>query len=377
MTTGRRAEIKALSGARALPPLMIVFYHFCTFHHYVPAASILGPPITKGYLWVEFFFALSGFVLVRVYASRASEFRRPGAYFSFLKLRLARLYPIHLATLLSILALMGALRAFDPAGYASIYQGPHAPLNTWTTFAANLFLVQAWNIVPDLTWNSVAWFVSVEFLLCLVFPVFLLVSRGGAGKGVVLIAGGIAWLILLAVPSHVGLDITFDNGIFRGMAGFAVGAGMAILHRTAAERMTERLCSAAQMAAVAFLFWALYFSGPDHTPADVWTAAALDSLVLALAFDKGFLARAFAQPALLKLGEWSYSIYMGQMFWLQLARYAEQRQSLSAGVLHWLEPLALLLVCIVWGAVLAIFVEQPANARLRKLFAQRKLTRSA
>jgi peptidoglycan/LPS O-acetylase OafA/YrhL len=376
----RPAEIKALSGARALPPLMIVLYHTCTFHQYVPAEAVLGPPILKGYLWVEFFFALSGFILIHVYGTRAREFWRGRAYVPFLQARLARLYPVHLVTLLSILLLMWTLNALDHEAYVSIYRGPHAPLNTWSTFIANLFLVQAWNILPDLTWNSVAWFVSVEFLLCLLFPVTLLLSRGGAWRGATLIAVGIAWLMLLCLPSHVGLDITIQNGIFRGMAGFAIGVGSAILYRSAmtagAERVPEWVYSAAQGTLLVYLAWAIWFSGPARSASDIWTAVGLDALVLALVFDRGFLARAFASPVLRRLGEWSYGIYMGQMFWMQLARYLEQRHFMPNGA-RWLEPMAMLLVCIGWGALLAILVEQSANAWLRRAFAQRKHARPA
>ena len=47
------------------------------------------------------------------------------------------------------------------------------------------------------------------------------------------------------------------------------------------------------------------------TPKDIWFALALYALIFALAFDRGFLARAMATAPLLKLGEWSYAIYMG------------------------------------------------------------------
>ena len=53
---------------------------------------------------------------------------------------------------------------FDLAGYH-----PHTGVSG---FIANLFLVQAWHIFPYLTWNGVAWFVSVEFFLCLIFPLY-------------------------------------------------------------------------------------------------------------------------------------------------------------------------------------------------------------
>ena len=84
---GRPAEIKALAGARAIPALMIVLFHFGSAHRYVPFDAVLGPPAMKGYLWVEFFFALSGFLLLHVYGDGGKPFR----YGAFLKARLARL----------------------------------------------------------------------------------------------------------------------------------------------------------------------------------------------------------------------------------------------------------------------------------------------
>ena len=107
----RPVEIRALAGARALPPLILVLFHFCEGHGY-RGAKWFDFLAAKGYLWVEFFFALSGFVLTYVYFSRLQEFwRGGGAYLDFLKARLARLYPLHLAMLLLILVMMLSMRA--------------------------------------------------------------------------------------------------------------------------------------------------------------------------------------------------------------------------------------------------------------------------
>ncbi len=403
----RPSEIKALSGARAFPPLILVLYHFCEGHGYrgvdqaVCHASAWANFFTcgkwfdlavgRGYLWVEFFFALSGFILVHVYGSRAWEFWRGKAYVPFIKARLARLYPIHLFTLVSMLYLMWVLNRLSyVGGYASIYHQPYPPMNTWPSFIANLFLVQAWNIFPYLTWNGASWFVSVEFLLCLLFPVYVLLSRGGVWRGLALIGGGFSALVFIAQTSGYGLDVTFHNGIFRGMAGFAVGVGMAMLYRAANEAGADKIPgwvhSAVQGVLLLFFFWATYRTGWSHSPNDMWFVAALYLLIFALAFDRGFLARALAAKVPMKLGEWSYAIYMGQTFWLQFVRYFEQRiyppgETMILGlrfsdVMWWLEPFLLVLVCVGWGALLAIFIEHPTNGWLRRKFAQRKLQRA-
>ncbi len=381
----RPSEIKALSGARALPPLILVLFHFCEGHGY-RSAFWFDMPVGKGYLWVEFFFVLSGFILIHVYGERAQEFWRGKAYVSFLQARLSRLYPLHLFTLLTMLFLMLAVSALaDLGGYVSIYHGPYPPINTWPSFVANLFLVHAWNLFPWLTWNGASWFVSVEFLLCLLFPIYVLLSRGGILRALVLIGTGVAALTYMAETTHYGLDLTFHNGAFRGMAGFTVGVGMAMLFREAnragAERLPEWLHSIAQAVALVFLYWAIYRTGWAHRPQDIWVALALAVLVFVLAFDRGFLARALSTALPRKLGEWSYAIYMGQTFWLQAVRFFEQRAHASpeltalwiryADVIWWLGPVVLLLVCIGWGALMTIFVEQPANTALRRMFARR------
>jgi peptidoglycan/LPS O-acetylase OafA/YrhL len=387
VATERPLEIKALSGARAFPPLLLVLYHFGEGHHY-QNAFWYDALVAKGYLWVEFFFALSGFILVHVYGARAAEFwRSRQAYFDFLKARLARLYPLHLFMLFAILGLVIVLRALAGAGgYVSIYDQPYHPMNTGQGFVASLFLVQAWNILPYLTWNGASWFVSVEFLLCLLFPAYLLLSRGGVLRAAILIVIGGAALGYLAQTSGHGLDLTFHNGIFRGMAGFAIGVGLSMLYRFGAARgvgeWPEGLFSLAQIAAVLLLLDAIYRTEWAHKPSDLYVALAMDILILTLAFDRGAVARALQAGPVLKLGEWSYAIYMGQTFFLQLIRYLEQRwypawDSTVFGMrwstlIWWAEPLVLLVVCVLWGALLADLIEKPANTRLRRLFARAK-----
>ena len=146
-TPSRPGEIRALAGARAIPPLILVLYHFCEGHHYrnfKPFDLLVG----HGYLWVEFFFALSGFILTYVYGARALEFLRGRTYRDFVIARLSRLYPLHLAMLLYILAMVLILNGVaQVTGGVSIYEEQYHPIVTWQTFIANLFLVQAWNIL--------------------------------------------------------------------------------------------------------------------------------------------------------------------------------------------------------------------------------------
>ncbi|MBV9420210.1 MAG: acyltransferase, partial [Alphaproteobacteria bacterium] len=268
-------------------------------------------------------------------------------------------------------------------GGTSIYEAAYHPVVTWQTFIANLFLVQAWNIFPYLSWNGASWFVSVEFLLCLLFPVYLALARGRWLSAIGLIAAGIAGLWYLAATGKHGLDITFHNGIFRGMSAFAVGVGLCVLYqetRSVIDKQPEFVLSLAQAAVLVWMGFGIFDNGWSHNPRDIYTVVPMLFLVYVLSFDRGFAARALHGRVLQKLGEWSFAIYIGQTAWLQLIRFFESAypapDTLVFGIrfedlIWWSEPFLLLLVCIAWGALLCRYIEVPANRALRQFFASK------
>jgi len=371
-------EIRALAGARAFPPLVLVMFHFTEGHGYRnfwPLDFIWA----HGYLWVEFFFCLSGFILTHVYGARTAQLFTARGYGAFLKARLIRLYPLHLTMLLVVLLTAIVTRYLAAIGhYTSIFDLTYHTVITPVSLVLNLLLVQAWNTQPSLTWNGVAWFVSVEWALCLLFPLFLFLSNGRVWRGLALIAAGVAGLTALDLTSAHGLDITFHNGVLRGLSDFSVGVGLAILFRALKPRDTlpDWGHSLIQIAAVGALSLATYHTGWTHTPRDIWTALSLMLLVFALSFDRGILAEALKTRIPQILGGWSYAIYIGQTFGLLLIRVFAQRLyppgdtpvlgTIFSSLSWWLEPLCLVLFCIGWGALLATVIEHPAAAWLKR-----------
>ena len=387
MATEKPGQIRALLGARAFPPLLLVMYHFCEGHGYRNFWP-LDYVVARGYLWVEFFFALSGFVLTYAYGPRMAQVFTPGGYGNFLKSRLIRLYPLHLFMLLAILATAIATRQLAAMGhYVSIFDLPYHSFIDAKAFVLNLLLMQAWHTEPHLTWNGAAWFVSVEWALCLMFPLFLWLSNGRVWRAPLLIIGGFVALWALALTFKHGLDITFDGGVLRGMADFAIGVGLCMLYREwrPRDRLPEAAHSIIQLLLLGALFYAFYNNGWAHNMRDLWVMVPLMALLLALSFDRGILARLLQMALPQRLGEWSYAIYIGQTFFLLWIRVAEQRLyppldmpmlGTTFGALSfWLEPLLLVLACIAWGALLATFVETPV-ARWLKNVTERRLDRT-
>jgi len=374
---GRRpVEIKALAGARAFPPLLLVMFHFSEGHgyrHFWPLDYLAA----RGYLWVEFFFCLSGFILTHVYGARRERLFTRGGYSAFLKARLTRLYPLHLFMLLTVLMMVIVTRSLGAMGhYPSIFDLTYHQDVSVKGFVLSLFLVHGWNLMDRLTWNGVSWFVSVEWALCLLFPIFLRLASGRLWRGFALIAAGVAGLVALDLTAgaHVGLDITFHNGVLRGLSDFSVGVGLAVLYHAWKPRDTlpDWGHSLIQLLVMGALLYALYNTGWSHTPMDIFTVLAMLALVFALSFDRGLIAGLLKTHLPQTLGGWSYAIYIGQTFGLLLIRAFEQRlyppplTPVFADLLWWLEPLCLVLFCIGWGAFLATMVEHPAAAYIKR-----------
>jgi peptidoglycan/LPS O-acetylase OafA/YrhL len=383
--TGKPAKsgtIQALAGARGLPPLMVILYHFSEGHHY-SGIGWLDLIAARGYLWVEFFFTLSGFILTYAYGRRLTELWSLKGYGAFLRARLIRLYPLHLFMLAVIGAMILGLHWIGQAhGYLSIFEVKYHQDISTKGLVLSLLLVQAWNSMDRLTWNGLSWFVSVEFALCLLFPLVLRLAHGKVWRGFALMAAGIAGMLALLFTSQHGLDLTYHNGVWRGLADFAIGAGMAVLFARAREAQVPAwVHSALQMILLALLGYAVMETGWSHTRNDIFTVAPIILLVFALAFDQGVVAQLLKMKVPQLLGEWSYAIYLGQTSWLLMIRYFEQRLYPDANAIvwgtrfstlvWWLEPVGLVLVCVAWGALLAECIELPVAAWLRARLGRR------
>ena len=376
-------KIAALAGARAFPPLMVVMFHFSEGHHY-SGFRPLDLLATRGYLWVEFFFVLSGFILTYAYWSKMKDIFTRAGYLAFLRARLIRLYPLHLFMLLLILLIVVGLRALAAhGGYTSIFDLPYHQDVSVKGFWLSVLLVHAWNSMGSLTWNGVSWFVSVEFALCLLFPALLWLAEGRLWRGFALIAAGLAGLLALLFTSRHGLDITFHNGVLRGLSDFSIGMGLAVLFRRVKprDRLPDWMHSLLQLLLLSLLATVVMNTGWSHTRMDIFTVLPLMALVFALAFDRGIVARALQTKLPQVMGEWSYAVYLGQTAWLLAIRFFEQRlypppDAIVLGtrfsdLIWWLEPLSLVIFCVLWGGFLAEFIELPAAAKLRQQFGRR------
>jgi peptidoglycan/LPS O-acetylase OafA/YrhL len=161
-------HIGQLTGIRAVAALWVLAFHFRpellkSFGFLYP----LVPLFNVGYLGVDLFFVLSGFILTFTHLDRMSEDWGPKKMAGFLWLRLSRIWPV----LFFMLLVWGAYHAFSlEANNDGRLQGALDP----SRFLSHVFLVHAWSTAHH-DWNPVDWSLSAEWLAYLVFTVLVVI----------------------------------------------------------------------------------------------------------------------------------------------------------------------------------------------------------
>ena len=128
MSPGRPPHIRALTSLRGVFALWVVVFHFWNdVVALFPSLRPLEPLAQRGDLAVPGFFVLSGFVLARNHLADFERLQR-AVVLRFLGLRLVRIYPVHLATLVAVLVLVVFARqgglALNQAGYLGLAVRP-------------------------------------------------------------------------------------------------------------------------------------------------------------------------------------------------------------------------------------------------------------
>jgi peptidoglycan/LPS O-acetylase OafA/YrhL len=214
-------EITDLTVCRAFLAGWVFLYHvdlYAQFAHYLgPFAGL----VRRGYLGVDGFFILSGLILPRVHPEFIkSPFR--GAL-RFWGKRLARLYPVHLATILILLAVFAAGSA---AGMAPRDPGRFGHL----ALLQNLLLLQGWGFGPHWTWNYPSWSISAEWAGYLLFP--LLWFAFASFDAFVMVQFVILPIPLLGIMSHLsghGLNLTGIDVLPRFFLDFIPGMALSYM----------------------------------------------------------------------------------------------------------------------------------------------------
>ena len=355
-----RRRLDALTGLRALAAGWVVLVHYRErLVEGIPGAEHLEPLMRFGYLGVDVFFVLSGFILAYTYSATFDGGVTGTTYRRFLKLRLARIYPVHLLTLHAQVALVLA------AGLIGIgYEAPGV-LFTFRTYVENLALVHVW-FTHEPSWNIPAWSISAEWAAYLLFPfgaVWLASYKrrwisfaGAAGCFAILLAAFTTWF------SHT--ELPGPGALTRIACEFAAGC---FLYRIYRDFPWPRIGHIALPAAI-LIVASPWLTGSDYRyhEAIMWSPL-FGLLILGLAYNRGPVAALLRLPWTVFWGEASYSLYMTHELLLQVFNKLVPASPLSGpGPAGILACTLLLAAALGVAAATYLLIERPARAWLRR-----------
>ena len=371
MSTLSKDRFFELDGLRGWAAFLVVAFHMPAF---VPALFELNF-VRNGYLMVELFFVISGFV---IYESYAGSIQTPAQAGRFIWLRFWRLYPIHFVVLMAYLFVEFAkLVARDRFGIGAVSTTPFVE-NSWDAFWAHLFLVHAFT-ADALRFNYPSWSISVEFWTYLIFLPLLFLARRFAPWHVFVLAG-----LLCVGNALLGTPVS----LWRGLAGFSLGLLVAATRGGPVARRLGPAMAILKGCCLSLYLLLLTIKPPEwrydflfYVPSAmlVWVFTQVDGRPSLL-----------AGPLSQFMGRISYSMYMvhALVFWLatqfarlfltkteiQLAdRSHPALSSLQAGVY-----IPVVVACVLLSAwMLSKLVEEPVRLWSRKRFPGAAATRVA
>jgi peptidoglycan/LPS O-acetylase OafA/YrhL len=277
-------SLDSLTSLRGIAALVVVGFHADAL---ISGAGMAHIGIGRGYLAVDLFFMLSGFVLAHVYGATID---RPGAVGPFWWARIARVYPTHLAVLLMLLPFFGTRPDFSGTG-----------------LALNAILMQVpW--LGALSWNQVAWSVSCEAYAYALFPfVARRILAGGAPCWVTAIASAEAVALLIWHEGSGNVAFGFA-ALFRSFPEFLIGIALyrAYAQGWARDMLRRDRIPLAALGAIAALSFFPMLS-------DIAIIGLLAPLLIAVAHNSGRVSRFLESAPLRYLGKISYSLYLMQI----------------------------------------------------------------
>jgi len=240
----RKPALPALTGLRSLLALTILLFHFTpsglTWSRF-PSIT-LYPLINIGYVFVSFFFLISGYILAYNYAGRP----QPMNAMDFWMARFSRLYPVYLLTMVISIPMLMTEWVVRSRG------------DFWMGAIATPLLVQGF--FPHLAtfWMTVTWTLSCEVMLYLAFP-WLLCLPWPESTGKLLALGLFLWAVgliphsiyVLHDPDHLGHAANrYSDGLWINtlkftplpyMCTFLAGLTLGQLHEAAKLRARGRV----------------------------------------------------------------------------------------------------------------------------------------
>jgi peptidoglycan/LPS O-acetylase OafA/YrhL len=364
---GQGSRIDGIDLLRGLAILYVLLLHVnirLVIAH-VPYTRGLPKQLVSSLVWngqngVQMFFAISGFLITSISLRRWGSLGRINLR-AFYRLRFARIAPL----LLLLLLVLSILHSAGVSHYVIPQERSSLPRAIFSALTFHLNWLEARHGYLPGNWD-VLWSLSIEEMFYLFFPIACLLC-GDTKRFVALLVIFVALgPIARAYWTH-GNEIWEEKSYLGGMDAIAMGCLTALLvSRMAFSRRALRTMAACGAAVLIFcLCFAqqAYQWRVDRYGLFMSLVALGTCLVIAVSTQTKWKSPRILAP-LLKLGQYSYEIYMTHMFAVfalfDLFVYLSKAMRLVVPLF-----LAAILVSAVLGAIVAHTYSEPMNRILR------------
>jgi len=334
-------EIKPLTSLRGIFAVWVVLFHLRAWSDLSDTSIFI---VDRGYVGVDFFFMLSGFILAARHGAEFTSLFDFNTHIRFLIKRFGRMFPLHWAVLIFV---VGSMRFFGEPTY------------WWTHIASEVALIHRWDLfrVPRAALNGPDWSISTEWAANILFPVFITATgfgRRSAPRSLVVAVAFVMTLVLLGWQ-HGSMDIAEANSILplvRCLAEFGLGI-ILFQWKHIFLKFSHDIPS--------LLLFSIILVGL-YLRQDLLVVLTMIPVLPSLALNRNFLASWLSTTPLYFLGTISYSIYLIQVPVITtFDKLLEGSRFAATG--HWL----LIFIIIALAGLTYRLIEKPANQFLKSL----------
>ncbi len=284
-----------LTGFRFYAAMWVFLYHFFPVYTSAPKINIFE----IGFLGVDVFFVLSGFILTYVYFKKFFISKVTGRdYWNFIVKRFAKIYPLHFVITLIFIPLSCVGKYLFHQDSIHLY---------FNALLQNFLMIHSWSTTQYLSWNFPSWSISAEWFAYL----FLFVPLSFIYKFNKIFFLSFAGLVVCAFICYwVSIpDFTVDrytmNGLPRIIPEFIIGVLTGLIKIK--FNLSKRKASLVFIFSLLFLLISFYFDFYFHQLCVIGFGMVILGLSYKTYFD-GF----FSYGQLIYLGNISFAFYLTQ-----------------------------------------------------------------
>jgi peptidoglycan/LPS O-acetylase OafA/YrhL len=360
----RKPQLPALTGIRTLLAFNIVLFHFTP-----PHLGLLRPFVENGFVFVNVFFLISGYILTYNYSDRGASLDKR----EFWLARFSRLYPVYLLVLIISMKMVQLEWHARPAG------------QFWAGMILTPLLLQGLSPTLATFWNTVAWTLSSELVLYAAFPWLIRIPWPRKPSRLIFLIllfwiGNMipAQLYLHLNPSNLPLPITrySSSTMLRFLkytplpyaCTFLAGIALARLQLVTSITQRQRFAiAAASLTALGVFFYRI----SPHVPYLIMHGGLLLPLFASMIFGLSGphpISSIFAWKPILLIGESSYCLYLlhFNVYILLHLYHIPERLHVAA-----FDPWISYAVIIALALVVYRFFENPARKAILQRFSHR------